>query len=189
VEVRNPEDVPVEFHAWIERDDRGENPMVNQSHFLTSRLPAEGEKEDDGEEFRKATTEEKFTLGGFCTGEKTIVVGAYNLATRRAMPYSSLGPTVDGRSKPDIYAPGASDPGGNGIEAASAMSANLVRLSGTSVAAPFVAGLIAREFSDAESDWRTLDTAGIIKRLKKGGDTIESPDGQKDGPYSIRIRD
>jgi subtilisin family serine protease len=189
VEVCNQSNNPVSFHAWIERDDRGENPMVKQSHFLTSRSLAPGEVEDD-EEFRKATPAERHTLGGFCTGEKTIVVGAYNLATGRPMPYSSLGPTVgdDPRPKPDIYAPGASDPTGNGIEAASAMSANLVRLSGTSVAAPFVAGLIARKFSDPNSGWLKLDTKGIIEQLKKDGKTIESPDEREADPYSIRIR-
>jgi subtilisin family serine protease len=186
VEVCNPTDTAVSFHAWIERDDRGENPMVRQSHFLTSRLAVAGE-EKDGEEFRKATTEEMHTLGGFCTGKKTIVVGAYNLATGRAMPYSSLGPTVDERPKPDIYAPGASDPAGEGIEAASARSANLVRMTGTSVAAPFVAGLIALEFSDEKSDWRTLDSEQIVERLQQEKNRIESPDGKKDGPYAIRI--
>ena len=127
VEVCNPTDASVSFHAWIERDDRGEGPLVRQSHFLTSRLAAVGE-EESGEEFRKALTEEKHTLGGFCTGHNTIVVGAYNLATGRPMPYSSLGPTVDDRPKPDIYAPGASDPAGEGIEAACARSANLGRV-------------------------------------------------------------
>lgn len=186
VEVRNPTNVPVDFHAWIERDDRGENPTVRQSHFLTSRLPAEGEKESI-EEFRNALTEEKHTLGGFCTGRNTIVVGAYNLATKRPMSYSSLGPTVDNRIKPDIYAPGASDPAGEGIEAASARSANLVRMTGTSVAAPFVAGLIALKFSDEKSGWQALDTKGIVKKLQQEGERIVSPDGQIDGPYAIRI--
>jgi subtilisin family serine protease len=193
VEVCNQSTTPVSFHAWIERDDRGENPMVKQSHFLTSRLPTGGEKEEDGEEFRKATTEEKYTLGGFCTGKKTIVVGAYNLATNRPMPYSSLGPTVDGRPKPDIYAPGASDPAGNGIEAASAMSANLVRMSGTSVAAPFVTGFIACELSKARSSGETLNAEQIIDLLKRDRVQIESPDAPEDDPknlsYAIRIRD
>jgi subtilisin family serine protease len=188
VEVRNPSNASVTFHAWIERDNRGEDPLVKQSQFLTSRLPMEGE-EEDGEEFRNATPEERHTLGGFCTGKQTIVVGAYNLMTGRAMPYSSLGPTVDGHTKPDIYAPGSSDPAGDGIEAASAMSANLVRMSGTSVAAPFVTGLIACEFSKVGSDWPTLNTEKIIALLKQDGEKIVSPDKREDAPIAIRIKD
>jgi hypothetical protein len=62
-------------------------------------------------------------------------------------------------------------------------------LSGTSVAAPFVTGLIALKFSDAESGWLTLDTEGIVEKLKQDGEKIVSPDDQKADPYSIRIRD
>jgi len=185
VEVSNQEDTDVAFHARIERDDRGENPVVEQSHFLTPRLLVEGE-EEGGEEFRKATIEEMNTLGGFCTGENTIVVGAYNLATKRPMPYSSLGPTEHKhkRLKPDVYAPGASDPAGEGIEAASARSANLVRLTGTSVAAPFVAGLIACRFSE-KPGWRDWSTKQIIEKLQQDGKRIKSPDGEE--AYAIKI--
>jgi len=186
IEVSNQGETAVAFHARIERDDRGENPVVEQSHFLTPGLVAEGE-EEGGEEFGKATKEEMNTLGGFCTGENTIIVGAYNLATKRPMPFSSLGPTEheQKRPKPDIYAPGASDPGGEGIEAASARSANLIRLTGTSVAAPFVAGLIARRFSEKGSGWLDLDTKQIIEKLQKGGEPMESPDGGT--AYAIKI--
>jgi len=53
-------------------------------------------------------------------------------------PFSSRGPTLDGRTKPDICAPGHS------IAAAQAGTANgYVTSSGTSMATPFVAGAVA----------------------------------------------
>jgi len=102
------------------------------------------------------------------------------------MPYSSLGPTEHKhkRLKPDVYAPGASDPAGEGIEAASARSANLVRLTGTSVAAPFVAGLIACRFSE-KPGWRDWSTKQIIEKLQEDGKRIKSPDGEE--AYAIKI--
>ena len=128
VELCNTGPNDVVFHAWIERDDRGRDPVAEQSCFAETDAVEEG------------------TVGGLCTGRGPIVVGAYNSTTGALEPYSSAGPTVDGRQKPDLCAPGASDPSGFGILAAAALSANPVRLNGTSMSAPFVTGLIALMF-------------------------------------------
>ena len=53
-------------------------------------------------------------------------------------PFSSRGPTVDGRIKPDVVGPGVT------VEAAQAGSVSgYVTLSGTSMATPYVAGVVA----------------------------------------------
>jgi subtilisin family serine protease len=51
--------------------------------------------------------------------------------------FSSLGPTADGRAKPDIAAPGV------GIESCEFGTANFVAMDGTSMACPHIAGVCA----------------------------------------------
>ncbi len=61
-----------------------------------------------------------------------VTVGALTAsATRQEAPYSSRGPTVDGRSKPDILAP------------TGAATSTTAAFAGTSAAAPHVAGVMA----------------------------------------------
>jgi serine protease AprX len=65
-----------------------------------------------------------------------IVVGASSRDSTKVMPFSSRGPTSDGRPKPDILAPGddiwSAKPGGG-----------YRRMPGTSMAAPHIAGIAA----------------------------------------------
>jgi subtilisin family serine protease len=108
----------IKYHGWIERDDKGINPNIEQSQF--------------------ADADEKSTIGGACTGRKPLVVGACNPENKTALYYSAIGPTCDdeAREKPNFYAPGT-------VRAAQATSATPVSVSGTSVAAAFISGLVA----------------------------------------------
>jgi subtilisin family serine protease len=169
VELENIGDRTVIFHAWIERDDRGRNPEAEQSQFAIDAV-------DDG------------TLGGLCTGFRPIVVGAYNSATRMVEPYSSAGPTVDGRQKPDVMAPGASDPNGFGILAAAARSANPVRLNGTSMAAPFVTGLVALMFELAQTRYgQFLDVDTVRQVLARTAEPLDASEGGTTGAGRINV--
>lgn len=121
------------FNAWIERDWGN---AKNQSSFL------------DGDAIADYTT------GTICNGCRTIAVGAYNphSAALELGKFSSAGPTRDGRLKPDLVAPG--------VHILSARSAPrnstsperplLVRKSGTSMAAPHVAGTVALMYEAAK---------------------------------------
>jgi subtilisin family serine protease len=110
------------FDAWIERD--GGN--ATQSRFAD------------------ADADHERTLGSISCGVGPIVVGSY--ASDAVPPaisvFSAAGTTRDGRQKPDVSAPGENDPG-QGILAAEAVTKGLVRIRGTSQAAPHVTGLIA----------------------------------------------
>lgn len=93
-------------------------------------------------------------------------VGSSDLKTGTIASFSSLGPTRDGRTKPDIAAPG--------MYIASAKSSAIAKrtsdpdpfhtvLAGTSMAAPHVAGVIALMFQYAP----TLPASSLAEMLRK----------------------
>jgi hypothetical protein len=89
------------------------------------------------------------TTGTICNGLRTIAVGAYNAHNpmRSLGPFSSSGPTRDGRRKPNLIAPGVQILAARSGLHRSNRSANfLVRKSGTSMAAPHVTGAVALMF-------------------------------------------
>ena len=110
-----------EFHAWIERDNSF------QSVF-------------------PAPNDNTHTIGSISCGKKVIAVGSYdaNTSTKPLSYFSSAGPTRDGREKPEISAPGH-----NVWAARSLTVTGVTRKSGTSMAAPGVAGIIALVFEEA----------------------------------------
>jgi subtilisin family serine protease len=119
----------VDFNAWIERDDKGQ---VTQSGF--------GDRDIDP----------ACSLGSLSCGHATIVAGAYYeiLDGREIAYFSSAGPTRDGRKKPDVSAPGyqilaARSKGAQPIPGSRYRTASRIAMSGTSQAAPHVAGQAA----------------------------------------------
>jgi len=83
--------------------------------------------------------------------QNVITVGAINLSTLDVQPYSSRGPTKDGRRKPDLVAP-------DNVTTSSYISQAFV---GTSASAPYVAGcaaLIMEIFRDDPD----LDTGRVL---------------------------
>jgi subtilisin family serine protease len=131
------------FHAWIERDD-----PAHQSRFATGQSSPLG------------------TTGTLANGFATIAVGAYDARrpTQPPAPFSSAGPTRDLRSKPDVSAPGA------GIWAARSSRdgplgrdlAGLTVKSGTSMAAPWVSGVVARMLEASAPDY---PSARVVREL------------------------
>jgi subtilisin family serine protease len=80
----------------------------------------------------------------FTSAKNTISVGSIDTVTGRLSNYSSLGPTFDGRIKPDIVAPGCGesvDFPGQSIQAASNNTQGYIGKCGTSMAAPVVTGI------------------------------------------------
>lgn len=121
------------FDGWIERDARvADNLFADQSFFV-------------GTDF-----DPTMTLGTPATGRRSIAVANYDHQTESPAFSSSRGPTRDGRAKPELAAPGSA------IVAAHAMGGRnmpgggkwpmRVPMSGTSMAAPHVAGIVALLF-------------------------------------------
>ncbi|MFL5387075.1 MAG: S8 family peptidase [Longimicrobiaceae bacterium] len=126
------------FHAWVERDDI--------------------------EQARLEESTSSHTLGSISCGRESVVVGSYD-AHKPAHPvswFSSAGPTVDGREKPEISAPGHQV-----LAARSRTSGALVAKSGTSMAAPAVAGALALLLAEAARTGTSLSSANIRAILSK----------------------
>jgi len=126
------------FHAWIERDDSA------QSNFPEPR-------------------DNTHTLGSISTGHMSIVVGSYD-AHKNAKPlsfFSSAGPTRDGREKPELSAPGH-----DVFAAHSRTGDGVVRKSGTSMAAPAVAGVVALMLAESRSRGADLSVDTIREALQ-----------------------
>jgi subtilisin family serine protease len=123
------------FHAWIERDNQF------QSHFTPP-------------------NDNTHTVGSISCGNLSLTVGSYDAhkAARPVSFFSSAGPTRDGREKPELSAPGH-----NVLAAQSSTQFGARLMSGTSMAAPAVAGLVALVFAEARARGLSLS----IDELRK----------------------
>lgn len=133
IEICNDGGAPVKIHAWIERDDPSFGGSGKQSRF--------------GDESTGDISRDN-TLGSFCHGENTIVVGACIDDQDEHQPvanYSGAGPGRAGlgRDGPDLIAGSEESTTLPGLRAAGTRSGDTVRLSGTSVAAAVVTRRIA----------------------------------------------
>ncbi|MFV1964088.1 MAG: S8 family serine peptidase [Pirellulaceae bacterium] len=123
------------FHAWIERDDR------TQSSFAPPH-------------------DKSYTIGSISCGHESIVAGSYD-AHKTSLPlsfFSSSGPTRDGRKKPELSAPGQAV-----FAAHSRTGTGVTRKSGTSMAAPAAAGIIALMLAEAKARGIELSSEQIRK--------------------------
>jgi subtilisin family serine protease len=123
------------YHAWIERD----HPDF-QTRFIS------------------ADVDTASTLGSISCSRNTIVVGSYNAAVplRDISFFSAAGPTRDNRPKPEISAPGSN------VNAANSTTTGSIRMSGTSMAAPHVTGLVALLFEAAPNPLPIANTRALV---------------------------
>ncbi len=143
------------YHAWIERDDQAPSSFSQNSSKLSH------------------------TLGSISTGKHTIVVGSYDPRDpdRKLSFFSSAGPTRDGREKPEVSSPG------HKIWAARSRSQGVTQMSGTSMAAPAVTGMIALMMQAAKRRGNDLGIQEIRDVLMRTGRKNPPPEGAFDFRY------
>lgn len=142
------------YHCWVERD--------SACATCQSRLHPQD-------------ADPRTTTGTICNSRRNIAVGAYDAhdPDRPLARFSSAGPTVDGRIKPDLVAPGVRVRAARSTpREATTPRAGLVRNSGTSMAAPHVAGAVANLFEAAGRALSIEET----RRLLLGSTQPAGPD-------------
>ena len=151
------------FHAWIERDSAVPGAQ--------SRFPPE-------------QASSLCTLGTLATTYRTYVVGAASADGRGLAPFSSSGPTRDGRIKPDLVAYGESVVGARSTPfGAPPGTGGITAQSGTSMAAPAVSGTIARLFAMAPRKLTDAETRALVVGITRpipGADIRRSGSGLLD---------
>ncbi|MFD5793353.1 S8 family serine peptidase [Streptomyces diastatochromogenes] len=119
-----------------------------------------GDAKDPSGRFLRTDQNQSRTITAPGTARQAITVGSYDTRDDRLAPDSSHGPTTDLRLKPELCAPG--------VEITSARNRGIDttlplyrKESGTSLAAPYVAGVVALMFEvDA-----TLDQGALLTHL------------------------
>ena len=137
-----------EFHAWIERDDPRRVGRVGQRDAWV--FPSF---------FSESTFVDTSTVSTLACGERIVSVANFDERSRRINITSSQGPTRDGRQKPDIAAPGTDVVAAKGFERGD----EWVGMTGTSMASPYVAGVVALMLA-ANPRLTGAQVGGIIQR-------------------------
>ena len=134
------------FHGWIERDDPS---RIGQTDLW--RFPSF---------FAADSNVDNSSVSSLACGQRVVSVANLDEANELINVTSSQGPTGDGRFKPEVAAPGTSIVAANGF---AGQDHPLTVKSGTSMASPFVAGVIGLMLA-AEPRLTAAQIGGIIKR-------------------------
>ena len=114
--------------------------------------------------FVPANDDPRTTTGSLSNGRLTIGVGAYDPHSpdRPIAAFSSGGPTVAGMVKPEIVAPGVRIPAARSTPRGGIPGPATAVMSGTSMAAPHVTGVVAVLLGGAEKTLDVFDIRAIL---------------------------
>lgn len=140
------------YHAWIERDDPRRLGRVGSREAW--RFPSF---------FSERSLVDQSTVNSLACGSGVISVANLIEAAERISATSSQGPTRDDRYKPEIAAPGTDIVAANGF---APPGEDWVAMSGTSMASPFVTGVVGLMLA-AEPRLTAAQATGIMQRTAR----------------------
>ena len=139
------------YHGWIERDDPGRaNPDRPELWYFPS-IFSERSNVDDS------------SVSSLACGHHIISVANLHASEERINVSSSQGPTRDGRPKPEVAAPGTDIVAAKGFAGPEDL---WIQMSGTSMASPFVAGVVGLMLA-AQPELTAAQIGGIIHRTAR----------------------
>jgi subtilisin family serine protease len=146
------------YHAWIERDDPRKLGRIGTREAWS--FPSF---------FTQRSNVDNTSVSSLACGMGVIGVANLDEANERVNVSSSQGPTRDGRSKPDVAAPGTDIVAAKGFAGADDL---WVGMTGTSMASPYVTG-VAGLMLAVEPKLTAAQIEGIVRRTSHplpGGD-------------------
>jgi hypothetical protein len=141
------------YEGWIERDDPSPRPPT----------PEVPEPWGFPSFFGERSNVDRSSISTMACGLRVIAVANLDAAMQKINISSSQGPTREGRQKPDVAAPGTDIVAANGFEGA---SRPWVSMTGTSMASPFVCGVVALMLGRQRS-LTAAQLAGILQRTAR----------------------
>lgn len=139
------------YHGWIERDDPRRIGRLGTRELW--RFPSF---------FSARSNVDSSSVSSLACGQRVISVANLDGSAERIHPSSSEGPTRDGRSKPEVAAPGTDVLAANGFDP----RAPWVAKTGTSMASPYVAGVVGLMLA-VDPTLTAAQVGGIIKRTAR----------------------
>ena len=140
------------YHGWIERDDpRRLGPIGLKEAW---RFPSY---------FTEISNVDNSSVSSLACGQRVIAVANLNEVEERVHITSSQGPTRDDRKKPDVAAPGTDIIAANGF---ASPDQPWVMMTGTSMASPFVTGIIGLMLSTSPG-LTAAQIEGILHRTSR----------------------
>jgi subtilisin family serine protease len=136
------------FDAWIERDDPGQIDGTAAWRFPSF--------------FSERSMIDRSTISTLACGRRIVAVANLDEQSRQISITSSQGPTRDGREKPDLAAPGTDVVAAKGFAGAN----EWIAMSGTSMASPYVAGVVGLMLA-VNPELTGAQVTGILKRTAK----------------------
>ncbi len=140
------------FHCWIERDDPFEFDRVGERRI--ARFPSF---------FSERSNVDSHSISSLACGNRVIAVANLDIGRQLVNITSSQGPTRDNREKPDIAAPGTDIRAARGFAAPGDL---WIAMSGTSMASPYVAGVIGLMLS-VNSRLTAAQCSAILQRTSR----------------------
>lgn len=143
----------VALDAWIERDDPARGSAASPPAFVDQH------DEDDLD-----------TLCSIATGDRTVRAGGFNLGTQRLAPYSAPGA---GPRRPQFLGACEQDEVWPSIAAAATRSGEILRMNGTSVAAPVVARRLFHQLAISDPARPAAEVIeGLRERVARGEEPV-----------------